>query len=56
MAVKATMINETLISEINKLTDHDLVVASWLSATVGSVDNKAVGKSINSGTAFYRSK
>ncbi len=56
MAVKATMINETLISEINKLTNHDLVVASWLSATAGSVDNKAVGKPINSSTAFYRSK
>lgn len=56
MVVKATMINERLISEINKLTNNDLLVASWLSATVGSVNNKAVGKSSDSGTAFYRCK
>lgn len=48
---KATMTNEMLISEINKVAKHDPAVAQWLSATVGGVVNKVDGKSSDSGAA-----
>ena len=55
---KATMTNEMLISEINKVAKHNPAVAQWLSATVGSVVNKVSGDSTNSGaaTASYGTK
>ena len=48
---KATMTNEMLIREINKVAKHDPVVAQWLSVAVGGVVNKVGGKSSNSGAA-----
>ena len=48
---KATMTNEMLISEINKVAKHDPAVAQWLSAAVGGVVNKVDGKSSDSGAA-----
>ena len=48
---KATMTNEMLISEINKVAKHDPAVAQWLSAAVGGVVNKVSGESSNSGAA-----
>ena len=55
---KATMTNEMLISEINKVAKHDPAVAQWLSVAVGGVVNKVGGKSSNSGaaTASYATK
>ena len=37
---KATMSNEMLIREINKVAKHDPAVAQWLSVAVGGVVNK----------------
>lgn len=48
---KATMTNEMLISEINKVAKHDPAVAQWLSAAVGGVVNKASGENANAGSA-----
>lgn len=48
---KATMTNEMLISEINKVAKHDPAVAQWLSAAVGGVVNKASGENANTGSA-----
>ena len=48
---KATMTNEMLISEINKVAKHDPAVAQWLSAAVGGVVNKASGENVNAGSA-----
>ena len=48
---KATMSNEMLIREINKVAKHDPAVAQWLSVAVGGVVNKLGGKSSNSGAA-----
>ena len=48
---KATMSNEMLIREINKVAKHDPAVAQWLSVAVGGVVNKVGGKSSNSGAA-----
>ena len=48
---KATMSNEMLIREINKVVKHDPAVAQWLSVAVGGVVNKVGGKSSNSGAA-----
>ena len=48
---KATMTNEMLISEINKVAKHDPALAQWLSAAVGGVVNKVDGKSSDSGAA-----
>ena len=48
---KATMTNEMLIGEINKVAKHDPAVAQWLSAAVGGVVNKVSGDSGNTGTA-----
>ena len=55
---KATMTNEMLISEINKVAKHDSALAQWLSAAVGGVVNKVSGESSNSGaaTASYATK
>lgn len=48
---KATMTNEMLISEINKVAKYDPAVAQWLSAAVGGVVNKASGENANAGSA-----
>lgn len=55
---KATMTNEMLISEINKVAKHDPAVAQWLSAAVGGVVNKASGENINvgAGVSSYATK
>ena len=55
---KATMTNEMLISEINKVAKHDPAVAQWLSATVGGVVNKASGENVNvgAGVSSYATK
>ena len=49
--LKATMSNEMLIREINKVAKYDPAVAQWLSVAVGGVVNKVGGKSSNSGAA-----
>ena len=48
---KATMTNEMLISEINKVAKHEPAVAQWLSAAVGGVVNKVSGDPVNTGAA-----
>lgn len=48
---KATMTNEMLIGEIEKLAKHDPALAQWISAAVGATVNKASGGNVNAGAA-----
>ena len=48
---KATMTNEMLIGQIEKLAKNDPALAQWISAAVGGVVNNVGGKSSNSGAA-----
>ena len=50
---KATMTNEMLIGQIEKLAKNDPVLAQWINAAVGGVVNKVGGKSSNSVAVSY---